>query len=176
MTNPNTSITLLRHAWEVLNKARRDRGLKPHSYSYLATIASDSSAIPGEAIAVSKSTVAAIFADTYNAATAPAIRNRLFNCICQWCKDLQIAFPEHKPKRRPATTPTVTIKRCSQQGYVTYRNNTYYLGSRFAGLICTVSPLRDRSQGIRATIAYASRTAYPVDPCNNQLGYEVASK
>lgn len=203
-TAPNTpSAADVNDHWIALNIARKTRDLKPLSLAYLALIASNSEAIPGEAFCVSKSTVAAVLKGDYKASTEPAIRARLFHCIVIKFKDLGLVFPDsivdsadmiarststklksikslrtaiNKPR-----TPRLVITRCGQAGYLTHNKLTYYLGTDFAGRLCTITSMRDRKdKGIRFTTiitnleltATITGTAYPIDPSTSQLGYK----
>lgn len=190
-THAPETLTIM---WDYLNDWRRKANLRPYSFGFLADIARSADAIPGEPVDLSKSTIYAVMRGTYTSATADAIQQRLADCIQTKIDDMRVAFPSSapenaymdqaqaatitakpvapKPSRPRRKTPAIHRRRCSHQGYITHRGHTYYLGSTYAGQVCTISLLKDRSKGIRATTTIASRTAYPVDPANNQLGYE----
>lgn len=159
----------LRQQWDQLNAERASRKLQPFSYTHLASLAA-SPDIPGDAIEISKATVAALMNGRYSSATRVPYTKRLQAVIAQHMADLGIVQAE--PRRH--STPRVKLYRCSYQGYIEYRNQTYYLGGHFASQLCTVTPLREgKAKGIRVTTPYASRDVYPVDASTNQLGYKV---
>lgn len=182
MTTPATKITALRRQWNHLNSSREQRGLRPYSLAYLADIAGSAEAIPGEAMTISKATVASVLNGTYAAATAPAIRKRLAQCIKTKLKDLGIS--ETVKARRKSPGSLTTIKRCNNHGYVKVGRHHYYLGGPFAGSLVTIQPHGDKDKTITAVARVDSqmaarlttvpeRTARPIDPAGNQLGYEV---